>query len=281
MNWGIRRRGRARTGACCAVVVLTVLAGCSGDDGDDATTPDTAVGTTVAPEPIQVLVTNDDGVDADGIDVVVEGLRSLEGVEVTVVAPATNQSGTGGQTTDGPLTVTDATTRSGYPATAVEGFPADSVVWAIDQGGVDIEPDLVISGLNAGQNMGPAVDLSGTVGAARAAARRGIPAIAASQGLGDPPDFAAGWAQVETWFEQHRAAIADGTLSASTVANLNIPTCATGTVRGQVQAIVSTSLDGYADPPDCSSTAPDPGVDIPAFGVGFAPLSELSPTPPS
>ena len=88
--------------------------------------------------------------------------------EVTVVAPATNQSGTGGQTTPGPLTVTDATTASGYPAKAVAGFPADTVIWALDQGGVTQKPDLVVSGINFGQNLGPAVAISGTVGAAEA-----------------------------------------------------------------------------------------------------------------
>ena len=87
--------------------------------------------TATHPEPLRILVSNDDGFDALGIDAVVEALRALPGVTVTVVAPATNQSGTGEQITDGPLTATSEQTLSGYPATAVQGFPADSIIYAI------------------------------------------------------------------------------------------------------------------------------------------------------
>jgi 5'-nucleotidase len=258
------------------LVGLLLLAGCSSDD-DGAKAAETT--TTVAPEPIRVLVTNDDGVQADGIDALVQGLRGVEGVEVVVVAPATNQSGVGGQSTEGALTVTDATTRSGVAAKAVAGFPADTVTWAIDDHGIDGRPDLVISGINAGQNMGPVVDLSGTVGAARAAVARGIPALAASAGLGDPIDYASAVAQVLDWFTANRDAIADGTLTTDTVANLNVPTCTAGTVRGQVTVPAATSSEGYTDPPNCQSTATSPTDDIQAFLDGFAPLSAISPTP--
>jgi len=255
-----------------ASVALLLLAGCSSSDdkgdGGNATT-------TVAAEPIKILVTNDDGYNADGIDAVVEGLRTVEGVEVTVVAPATNQSGAGGNTTSGALVVTDGTTKSGYPAKAVAGFPADSIAWAIDQHGIDFTPDLVISGLNAGQNMGPVVDASGTIGAARAAVSRGIPALAASQGLGDPYNYAAGRQQVLDWLATNRAAIEGHTMSTDSVPNLNIPTCPTGAVRGQIEVPPATTADGYTDTPNCTSTATNPPDDIKAFLIGFAPLSEL------
>ena len=105
--------------------------------------------------------------------------------------------------------------------------------WAIDQKGIDFKPDLVISGINAGQNMGPVVAASGTVGAARAAATRGIPAVATSQGpIAPPQDFPASVAQVLTWLEQNMAAVTAGTLPTTTITNLNAPTCATGAVRG-------------------------------------------------
>lgn len=259
-----------------ASIALLLLAGCSSssDKADGGATT-----TTVAAEPIRILVTNDDGVGADGIDAVVEGLRTLEGVEVTVVAPATNQSGSGGQTTTGALSAAAATTKSGFAATAVTGFPADAIVWAIDQKGIDFRPDLVISGINAGQNMGPAVDISGTVGAARAAVARGIPALAASQGLGDPIDFAAGRQQVLAWLKANMAAIGDGTLSTATVANLNVPTCTAGSVRGQVDVPPATTTAGYTDVPNCTSTATAPTDDIQAYLIGYAPLSALSVKP--
>jgi 5'-nucleotidase len=233
-----------------ASIALVLLAGCSSSsdkaDGGGATT-------TVAPEPIKILVTNDDGYSADGIDAVVEGLKTIPNVEITVVAPATNQSGTGGSTTTGALTVTDVTTKSGYKAKAVAGFPADTIIWAID--------------------------VSGTVGAARAAVSRGIPALAASQGLGDPTNFAAGQKQVLAWLESNMAGIEAGTLSTATVPNLNIPTCPTGDVRGQIEVPVATSADGYNDPPNCTSTATNPTDDIQAFLIGYAPVSQLSVKP--
>ena len=136
------------------------------------------------PPTITVLVTNDDGVAAPGLDALVEALRTVKNTKVVVVAPATNQSGTGGNTTPGTLVTQPATTPSGYAATAVQGFPADTVTAALDQLGV--KPNVVMSGINTGQNLGPLTDLSGTIGAARMAAKRGIPAVAFSQGVGDP-----------------------------------------------------------------------------------------------
>ena len=132
-----------------------------------------------------------------------------------MVAPLTNQSGTGGKTTPGTLTVTDVKTASGYPAKAVAGYPADTVIWAVDDHGLAQKPQVVISGVNFGQNLGSTVNISGTVGAARAAASRGIPALASSAGLPPTgvasPDYADAVTQVEKWITQHRAALVAGT----------------------------------------------------------------------
>ena len=234
-----------------------------------------------APEPIRILVTNDDGYGADGIDAVVEGLRTIQNVEVTVVAPLANQSGTGGTTTAGALTATDVTTKSGYKAKAVAGFPADTIIWAIDQKGIDFMPDLVISGINAGQNMGPVVDLSGTVGAARAAVARGIPALAASQGLGDPPqNFAAGRQQVLDWLEANMAAIEAGTLTTATVRQPQHPDLpdrrrprpdrgAAGRHRPTATTTRRTARRRPPTPPTTSRRT----------SIGYAPLSQLSVKP--
>ncbi|MEO1065644.1 MAG: 5'/3'-nucleotidase SurE, partial [Actinomycetota bacterium] len=90
-----------------------------------------------------MLVTNDDGVDAPGIDALVTGLSGLDGVEIVVVAPAENQSGTAMNLTDGDVAAGSATTASGVAATAVDGFPADAVRWALANDGPF---DLVVSG---------------------------------------------------------------------------------------------------------------------------------------
>ena len=238
--------------------------------------------TTVAaakPTVLQVLVTNDDGVAAPGIDAAVQALRALPDTKVTVVAPATNQSGTGGKTTPGTLVATDATTASGYPAKAVDGYPADTITWAIDQKGISFRPDLVVSGINFGQNIGPLADVSGTVGAARAAVARGIPALAISQGIdnGLSPQFSQGAKQLTAWVTSHRSALLDHPTGARLPeGNMNVPSCANGNIRGPVNAPLATTLTGIAvGTVDCSSTATDPANDAEAFVEGFAVIAPL------
>lgn len=270
----IKKRQTKILGALFALAL--VLAGCSSSDSSsqDSTT------TTAAQAPLKILVTNDDGFDSDGIDAIVEALRAQPNVEITVVAPATNQSGKGGTVTGGTLTATDGKTKSGYPVKAVVGTPADAIVWAIDQKGISFTPDFVVSGINAGQNMGSVIDLSGTVGAARAATQRGIPAIAASQGITDGKyDFPSGVQQVMAWFTENRPRIADKSIGTATVTNMNIPTCATGSVRGPKTVPVAPTADGFLNPPNCLSTMTDPTNDIMAFQNGFAAISLISPRP--
>ena len=262
--------------AVSLAIASVAITGCGSSKSDSSSAKADSTTTTVAAKSLQILVTNDDGYDAEGIDAIVEALRATPNVTVTVVAPATNQSGKGGTVTGGTLTATDVKTKSGYPAKAVAGTPADSVIWALDQGGISFKPDFVVSGINAGQNMGPVVDLSGTVGAARAATSRGIASIATSQGLTDNKfNYKAGVEQVMAWFTKNRPAIADGTLTKATVFNMNIPTCPTGTVRGTVDVPLATSADGYLDVPDCASTATNPTDDIKAFHIGYAPLTNI------
>jgi 5'-nucleotidase len=266
--------GRGQRGsvliACVGVLALTTaLSGCSA-----ATTPASS-----SPRPLTILVTNDDGVGAPGINAVVQGLRTLAHTEVTVVAPLANESGTGGKTTRGTLVVTRARTASGYPARAVHGYPADTIAWAIDHHGIAFRPDLVVSGINFGQNIGPLAGVSGTVGAALAAVRRGIPALAASQGIdnGAQPDFAEGVVQVDAWVQSHRKELIAHSYGRSPPqGNLNVPTCVTGHVRGPVTAPLATSLTGIAiTTVNCSSTSTSFSNDAEAFVLGFAVISPL------
>jgi 5'-nucleotidase len=274
------RFGRTRfTLMAKALIVVAsgvALVAC-GSSSSTSTTTTTAVPATAT---LQVLVTNDDGVTAPGINAAVQALRALPHTEVTVVAPLTNQSGTGGKTTPGPLTVTDAKTMSGYPAKAVKGYPADTITWAITDHGVSTRPDLVVSGINFGQNVGPLADGSGTVGAARAALTRGIPALAVSQGLdnGTTPDFTQGAAQLTAWVTAHRSELlGHKTGSSLPEGNLNVPTCATGTIRGPVNVPQATSLAGISvTTVNCSSTATNPANDVEGFVEGFAVISPLT-----
>jgi 5'-nucleotidase len=230
------------------------------------------------------MVTNDDGVGAPGINAVVQGLRSLPHTRVTVVAPLTNESGTGGKTTPasaGALVVTPARTASGYPATAVHGYPADTVIWAVRDHGLSFRPDLVVSGINFGQNIGPLAALSGTVGAARQAVALGIPALAASQGVdnGSGPDFAQAVPIVESWVARHRGELLGRSYGSKPLqANLNVPTCVGGSVRGPVSTVMAASGDaGATTTVDCTSTSSTYSDDLAAFEIGFATLTALYP----
>jgi 5'-nucleotidase len=233
-----------------------------------------------APKPptLRVLVTNDDGVAAPGIAALVQGLRKLDRVAVTVVAPADNKSGTSDMTTPGTLSTTETTTASGYPAVAVQGFPADTVNFAID-GGIPKKPHLVASGVNAGANLGPVTNISGTVGAARTAVRRGVPAVAISQGTteGVEADYPAGVREAARWVKEHRKALTKKNAKAPTeVANINVPTCTVGKVRGLVEVPSATTGDAGATA-DCASKVKKPTDDVIAFANGYA---ALSPVPP-
>ena len=237
-----------------------------------------ATTTTVAPEPLHILVTNDDGVGADGIDVIVQALLQLDNVEVTVVAPLENQSGSGGSTSTGALTVTDATTQSGYAAKAVAGFPADTIVWAIDQKGIDFVPDLVVSGINNGQNYSlEIVSASGTVGAARAAAQRNIPSIAVSQGFADSPDYPTAADAVVKWIEDHHAELiarTDGDIVTEFV-NINAPSCASGlAVRGIIEVPIESLGTSDYNANDCASTI-EPTGDVSGFQNGYVTITKL------
>jgi 5'-nucleotidase len=275
-----------RRAALLLSVALAVgsLGACSSDgsDGSRPTATDGAASDRADAPALDVLVVNDDGYAAAGIDALVQALRDVDGLRVTVVAPLENQSGTGGKVTDGDVAVSDVKTASGYPAKAVAGFPADAVRVALEDLGAT--PDVVVSGINAGQNLGPVVNASGTVGAARAAAAEGIPALAVSQGAGEGGrfDFAAATPLVLDWLDQHRARIAAGTEPAG-VTNLNVPTCATGKVRGLLETDTDLKGDGAASLglQDCASKVPASQIDgdIEAFLDGFAPIAPVSTVP--
>jgi 5'-nucleotidase len=262
-----------------SMLAVLVVAGCSTDSNRPADSASSSSAVAAEP-PFRILVSNDDGVAAPGIDALVRALTAEAGTEVTVVAPAANQSGTGGRTSPGPVNATKTTTAGGYPATAVEGFPADAVLYGLSSV-VTSKQDLVISGVNAGQNVGPFIDISGTVGAARAAGQQGVQALAVSAGTGDPIDFAPAVEAAIDWLREYRTAPTGGRPLA--VFNLNVPTCASGTVRGQVnvQPDPTAPADVALAPADCTSTAPAPTTDVAAFHDGYATLSPIGIQPGS
>lgn len=123
---------------------------------------------------MHVLVSNDDGVDAPGIATLAKHLRDV--AEVTVVAPDRDRSGASNSLTlDAPIRLS----KSSNGFYRVMGTPTDAVHLAIT-GLLESEPDMVISGINAGANLGDDVIYSGTVAAAMEGRFLGLPAIAVS-----------------------------------------------------------------------------------------------------
>jgi 5'-nucleotidase len=126
---------------------------------------------------MNILLTNDDGIESEGLLLLAAALREAGGRRVWVVAPDTNRSAVSHGITfmAGSLKLTGR----GPDTWACSGLPADCVMAAV-LGGIAGKPDLVISGINRGPNIGTDIVYSGTAAAARQAALCGIPGIALS-----------------------------------------------------------------------------------------------------
>lgn len=219
----VRRVRGLRALAVLGVLSVVVVAGCGSSGDGEASGGDAATPTTMEQRPVRIVVTNDDGIGSPGLDQLVQGLSALPDVEISVVAPRENQSGSSDRTTEGGVASSSATTASGVAGTAVAGFPADSVIFAIEELGLD--PDVVVSGVNEGQNVGPLAAISGTVGAARTAARLGVPGIAASAGLVyDPAQVQVAVDLVADWIMSNRMRLRARNLPPQVI-SFNVPSC--------------------------------------------------------
>jgi 5'-nucleotidase len=166
--------------------------------------------------------------------------------------------------------------------TAVDGFPADTVTVALDELG--LKPDLVVSGINHGQNVGPLAYVSGTVGAGREAVRRGIPAIAGSAALdGDGYELAA--QLIVEQIEEHRDEYGEASSGAAVaVANINVPDCSAGEPKELITVDLATVIpDGVnVFESDCSAEpASEPTDDVLAVAAGYSALSLVPPEAPT
>lgn len=257
----------------------------------------------------RVLVTNDDGVGAPGIDALVNQLQLNANLVLDIVAPATNQSGTTDGITATPFTATSSITASGDAGIAVAAKPADSVLYAVLQG-LSQPPDLVVSGINLGQNITSFVaeDLSGTVGAVVVAGKFGIPGIAVSADV-VTPNYATAAIYTANVIELYRTSsgfakkmISKNGLDQRLLLNINVPTCSSGAIRGvevvplkASQDVLGRVVTGYNSTgvdtwqavfssdnaflaQDCTSTLENPTQDLEAFQNGFIAVSPLNPT---
>ena len=177
---------------------------------------------------MRVLLTNDDGIGAEGLHALRRALIELDDVEVHVIVPDSNRSATARSiTTRSPLSVEEVELDDGFIAYATDGTPVDCVRFA-DLGLVGEKPDLIVSGINHGSNLGDDITYSGTVAAALEGIVLGIPAIAISQqGSAQEMGFLPG-----RTFDFSVAAgigaelvrlLADSPLPAETLLNVNCP----------------------------------------------------------
>ena len=126
---------------------------------------------------MRILVTNDDGIHAEGLDVLERIARQLSD-DVWVVAPETDQSGVAHSLSlSNPLRLR----QIGEKRFAVAGTPTDCVIMAVRSVMAEARPDLVLSGVNRGSNVAEDVTYSGTIAAAMEGTLLGIPSIAVSQ----------------------------------------------------------------------------------------------------
>src|SRR4029078_6390564 len=130
---------------------------------------------------MRVLLTNDTGIGPAGAHAVRRALAELEDVSTHVIVPDSNRSATARSiTTRSPLSVEEVTLDDGGVASAPDGTPVDGVRFG-DLGLVGERPDLIVSGINHGSNLGDDITYSGTVAAALEGVVLGLPAIAAAQ----------------------------------------------------------------------------------------------------
>jgi 5'-nucleotidase len=211
-----------------------------------------------------ILLVNDDGIEAPGLQALAEALSTIPDVRLALVAPMKNRTGSGTQIDFGPLTVLEHPPIAGWPAWMVDGSPLDAVSVGLQGLFGDSPPELVVSGVNQGLNVGTMTMHSGTVGAAIRSVLLGVPAMAVSCQTAGHPDVAD--------FEEaaHLARrllslwLADGGMPVSVhdhaFLSLNVPQGYNGVVRWTRQGRRYFRLEQYRRDPD---------------GVTFHPVLEL------
>lgn len=177
---------------------------------------------------LNILVSNDDGIDAPGIYALVQQLKKIG--RVTVVAPDKQQSAVGHAITmNYPLRVKEFSKNGSFFGYAVEGTPADAVKLAV-RALLKTKPDILVSGINHGSNTAISIIYSGTVSAATEGTILGIPSIAFSLTTYGPADFSV----AAVFARKLTKLVAERGLPPGTLLNVNIPPLKAKEIRGVV-----------------------------------------------
>ncbi|WP_137131880.1 5'/3'-nucleotidase SurE [Rhizobium sp. FY34] len=177
---------------------------------------------------MRILLTNDDGIQAEGLAVLERVARRLSD-DVWVVAPETDQSGLAHSLTlSEPLRLRQVSDRH----FAVRGTPTDCVIMGLRHV-MDVKPDLILSGINAGANIADDVTYSGTVAGAIEGTIQGVRSISLSQAVRyEDGKRHLDWATAEHYAPDLIARLLALDLPAGTFLNVNFPACAAGDVAG-------------------------------------------------
>ena len=211
---------------------------------------------------MRILITNDDGIHAPGLTVLERIARSLTS-EVVIVAPETDQSGVAHSLSlNDPLRLREISENH----CAIKGTPTDCVIMGVRSVMADRRPDLILSGVNRGQNVAEDVTYSGTIAAAMEGTLLGIPSIALSQAYG--PESGRKnihWGCAEAHAAGVIGKVLDLGIPRDILININFPDCAAENVAG-----VEITTQGKRDTGLMRIDEREDGRGNPYFWVAFA-----------
>ncbi|PKP83427.1 MAG: 5'/3'-nucleotidase SurE [Alphaproteobacteria bacterium HGW-Alphaproteobacteria-18] len=234
---------------------------------------------------MRILLTNDDGINAPGLSVLEEIAKELSD-DIWVAAPEEEQSGKGRAIS---LTQPVRVRKVGAKAWAVAGSPSDAVLLALRDLMPEM-PDLVLSGVNRGQNIAEDTSFSGTIAAAMFGMQLGVPSIALSQAQNFRERGSLSWETAKAWGAKAIRPLLDMGWPNDVVMNVNFPDVEPGDVRGiqitrqgfRDEAIIHTDRredlrgnDYYWIGYQGKLSKPDEGTDIRAIYDGYVSISPL------
>ncbi|MFN4184366.1 MAG: 5'/3'-nucleotidase SurE [Hyphomonas sp.] len=234
---------------------------------------------------MRILLTNDDGINAPGLSVLEDIAKELSD-DIWIAAPEEEQSGKGRAIS---LTQPVRVRKVGAKAWAVSGTPSDAVLLATRDLMPDM-PDLVLSGVNRGQNIAEDTSFSGTIAAAMFGMQLGVPSIALSQAQNFRERGSLSWDTAKAWGAKAIRPMLEMGWPNDVVMNVNFPDVEPGDVRGiqitrqgfRDEAIIHTDRredlrgnDYYWIGYHGKLSKPDEGTDIRAIYDGYVSISPL------
>ncbi|MDF1681408.1 5'/3'-nucleotidase SurE [Ponticaulis sp.] len=187
---------------------------------------------------MRILLTNDDGIHAEGLEVLEDIARTVSD-DIWIIAPEVEQSGKSrAMTLTDPIRVRNLDDKT----FAVRGTPTDCVLLGLLELMGDQKPDLILSGVNRGQNIAEDTSYSGTIAAAMCGMQHGVRSIAFSQSRGFQAPGSLPWETARHWGSEVLERLVDMTWADNVVVNVNFPDRAPDAVTG-----VEVTRQGFRD----------------------------------